>query len=304
MKILKKILIVIGAIILLLFIWGMIEPYTISIEEQPAVIPNLPEEWEGEEIAVVADFQIGMWMDNDLVLSRVVDKIIDREPKAVLILGDFVYHANKDHEVQMKTVIDYLRPLTENGLKVYAVLGNHDYAMDKKDAPINWDTADRVVSMLEEIDIEVLHNESVALSLIDGNVDSESNEDNPLYIAGIGSHWANEDDVEKALSSFPAHAPRFIMMHNPATFTKFQPNTAPVAVAGHTHGGQFRLPFSPKYSYMDLSSEEEARVDGWIEQEFGDNLNSLYVNRGIGLSLVPMRINCPPEITVFTLQKE
>lgn len=75
-----------------------------------------------------------------------------------------------------------------------------------------------------------------------------------------------------------------------------------MAVAGHTHGGQFRLPFSPDNSYLDLTSEEGVRVDGWIEADTGSNENRLYVNRGVGISIVPLRVNCPPEITVFTLQ--
>lgn len=93
------------------------------------------------------------------------------------------------------------------------------------------------------------------------------------------------------------------MMHNPGTFPSLPVNSAPVAVAGHTHGGQFRIPFSPAYSYLDLTSKEPARVDGWIEKESPSNENRLYVNRGIGMSIVPMRLNCPPEITVFKLEK-
>lgn len=297
-----KIILGIVVFLIILLVWGLIEPYTISVEEEKAVIPNLPEEWVGEKIAVITDFQVGMWMDNDSVISGIVDEIMEIEPKVVLILGDFVYHSADDHQTQMETVIDYLRPLTENSLKVYAVLGNHDYSLKSEEDPVNRDTAERVRSKLEEIGVDVLNNESVALSLMDGNVQVDEDSDNPLYIAGIGSNWAKEDDVEKTLSSFPEDAPRFVMMHNPKTFTLLPENTAPVAVAGHTHGGQFRLPFSPDNSYLDLTSEEGVRVDGWIETDNGSNENRLYVNRGVGMSIVPLRVNCPPEITVFTLQ--
>jgi len=51
------------------------------------VIPNLPEEWAGEIITVITDFQIGMWMDNNSAIPRVVDRIIGMEPKVVLILN-------------------------------------------------------------------------------------------------------------------------------------------------------------------------------------------------------------------------
>ncbi|MGM0414358.1 MAG: metallophosphoesterase [Bacillota bacterium] len=302
MNIIKKIIIGIGVFFILLVIWGLIEPYTIDVVEEQAVIPNLPEEWVGEKIAVIADFQIGMWMDNDLVIPRVIDKIIEIEPKVVLILGDYVYHPNNDHKIQMETVVEYLRPLVEDDLKIYSVLGNHDYSLAKKDDPINRDTAERVSSMLGGIGIKVLNNESVALSLVDGNVRDDTNSNNPLYIAGLGSYWANEGDVEKTFNSFPEDAPRFVMLHNPRTFTLLDPDTAPVTVAGHTHGGQIRLPFSSEYSYLNLLSEEKSRVDGWIKKKDEEDFNRLYVNRGIGLSLIPIRINCPPEITIFTLQ--
>ncbi|MGM0500774.1 MAG: metallophosphoesterase [Bacillota bacterium] len=302
MKIIKNIFIGIGFFLLLFIIWGLIEPYTIRVEEEQAVIPNLHEEWEGEKIAVISDFQIGMWMDNEFVLPRVVDRIIEIEPKVILILGDYVYHSANDHNDQMETVIDHIRPLTENGFKIYSVLGNHDYSLSKKDDPVNRETAARVSTKLEEIGIKVLKNESVALSLIDGNVRDNGDLNNSLYIAGLGSYWASEGDVDKTFNSFPKDAPRFVMLHHPKTFTLLPPDTAPVTVAGHTHGGQFRLPFSSKFSYLDLKSEEEVPVDGWIEKENEKDTNRLYVSRGIGLSLVPMRINCPPEITIFTLR--
>ncbi len=304
MKKIKILFIGLAVFLVILLVWGLIEPYTFSVEEEQAVIPNLPEDWEGERIAVVTDFQIGMWMDNDSVIPRVVDRMIEMEPKVVLILGDFVYHSANDHKTQMETAIDHIRPLTENNFKVYAVLGNHDYSLAKKDDPINRETAQRVTSKLEEIGIDVLNNESAALSLIDGNVSDDKNANNTLYIAGLGSYWANEMDVEKTFNSFPTEAPRFVMIHNPKSFTLLPPDTAPIAVAGHTHGGQFRVPFSSTYSYLDLTSEKEIRVDGWIEPEQEDNSNRLYVNRGIGMSLVPMRINCSPEITMFTLRSK
>ncbi len=260
MKIIKNIFIGIGIFLILFLIWGLVEPYTISVEEEQAFIPNLPDEWEGEKIAVITDFQVGMWMDNDSVIPRVVDKIIEMEPKVVLILGDYVYHSVNDHNDQMETVIEHIRPLTENDFKIYSVLGNHDYTLSRKDDPINRDTAERVSSKLEEIGIKVLKNESAALSLINGNVREDANSNNPLYIAGLGSNWANEDDAEKTFNSSPVDAPRFVMLHNPKTFTFLPPDTAPAAVAGHTHGGQIRLPFSSEFSYLDLMSDKEVGV--------------------------------------------
>ena len=124
----------------------------------------------------------------------------------------------------------------------------------------------------------------------------------PLYLVGIGSHWARDDRPAAALAQVPGTAPRFVMMHHPDSFAAFPTSTAPVAVAGHTHGGQIRLPFLPEWSLLTFVKDDEVHADGWING-YGQPGNHLYVNRGIGFSLIPIRINCPPEVTIFTLRQ-
>jgi predicted MPP superfamily phosphohydrolase len=70
-------------------------------------------------------------------------------------------------------------------------------------------------------------------------------------------------------------------------------------VAGHTHGGQVRLPFTPDWSWLELVSDLPA--DGFVDG-YGEPRNQLYVSRGVGFSVVPVRLNCRPELTVFTLR--
>ena len=92
------------------------------------------------------------------------------------------------------------------------------------------------------------------------------------------------------------------MMHNPATFAKLEPASAPLAVAGHTHGGQIRVPFLPEWSYLRLFQDDVVHTDGWIEG-YGAGGNELFVNRGIGMSVLPIRINCSPAVSVFELHR-
>ena len=89
------------------------------------------------------------------------------------------------------------------------------------------------------------------------------------------------------------------MMHNPNSFEAFPAGSAPLAVAGHTHGGQVRLPGTPEWSWLTFVKEDEVHADGWIDG-YGSPHNRLYVNRGIGFSGVPLRINCMPEVSLFT----
>lgn len=303
-KILKRTGIFLGTVSILLFIWAFIEPYIIDVENEKAAIPGLPESWEGKEIAVIGDFQVGMWMDNDSVIPRVVEKIIEEEPQAVLLLGDYVYHPADDRRIQMERVANALAPLKGSDIPVYALLGNHDYAMAKPTDKVNKEEADRVARVLSEKGIKVLRNESVPLTITNNGVTTEKANEDTLYLGGLGATWPNNVDVSKALNNIPEDAPRMFMMHNPDAFDQLPANSAPVAVAGHTHGGQFRVPFTPEWSHKDLQTEGEAHVDGWITEDYGKTGNSLYVNRGLGLSLFPTRINCPPEITIFELTAE
>ncbi len=78
-------------------------------------------------------------------------------------------------------------------------------------------------------------------------------------------------------------------MHEPDSFGAFPANAAPLALAGHTHGGQIRVPFTEDWSWMALATDEKVHADGWIDG-FGQT-----GNRGIGFSSFPVRINCRPD---------
>lgn len=149
-----------------------------------------------------------------------------------------------------------------------------------------------------------MKNEAVPLGLPDENnapKEAAGKSDSTLYLVGIGSHYAGNAKPEIALAQVPENAPRIIFMHNPDSFAEFPSDTAPLALAGHTHGGQVRIPFTEDWSWMALFIEDKVQADGWIDN-FGQTGNRLYVNRGIGFSTFPVRINCRPELTIFTLR--
>ncbi|TFD99795.1 metallophosphoesterase [Jeotgalibacillus salarius] len=304
MKVFKRIVIGFGALILFVVLWGLVEPYFINTEEEAAAITNLPEEWEGQEIAVIGDFQVGMWMDNTWTIERVVDRLIEREPAAVLLTGDHVYHVKKGSEKELDQVLELLEPLAETDIPVMTVMGNHDYSMEKKDHEPDTAYVEKMSEKFEELGIHVLENEHFVLNLTpDGTAEGEP-DGQSLYIGGIGSSWAAMANVEETLSGIPDDAPRFMLMHNPQAFKSIPADSAPAATAGHTHGGQISIPFTPHWSYMTLFKGEEVHAAGWAEADFGEKRNLLYVNPGIGFSDVPLRFTTPPEITYFELKQK
>lgn len=280
--------------IALLAIWGLIEPKFLNTEEEIAEIPNLPASWEGQQIGQLSDFQIGLWGDNSGTARRSVEQMIAANPAAVLISGDFIYHAKPEPQQEIEKAVGIVAPLVEAGIPTYAALGNHDYGMSGKDAEPDVQLADDLASALEAAGVVVLRNESTAMQIADS--------EEPLYLAVADSLWADRDDVSAALADIPEGSPRVAMVHNPDSFELFPANTAPLAVSGHTHGGQIRVPNSPQWSWLRFTQKDNVYADGWA-RGYGEAGNNLYVNVGIGMSIVPIRIFCPPEKTLFTLKR-
>jgi len=317
-KYIKRIALILAGALLLLIIWGAgIEPRLVDLREETASVPNLPKNWENKRIALIADLQIGMWLGNEDTVKKIVNRIIEERPAAVLVAGDFVYKPTDEDEpqdVEREDAADFmaevsdsvalLRPIREAGIPVYAVLGNHDYGMGYPDSVKNERLAAAVRSTLEAASIPVLDNRAVPLDLQSENVgetNSPANNDTALYLVGVGSRYAGNAKPEIALAQVPENAPRIIFMHEPDSFAAIPANAAPAAFAGHTHGGQIRVPFNENWSWMSLATDEKIHADGWIEN-FGQAGNRLYVNRGIGFSSFPVRINCRPELTFFTVR--
>ena len=293
---LKIAVIILAGLGLALFARGLIEPYMLDQERYVVPIGQLPAEWAGETIAVAGDFQIGMWLDNRNTVQDAVEAIIAANPTAALLLGDFVYHAADARGNEIQEVVRLITPLAEAGIPTYAVLGNHDYGLAKLGVPEKEGLAAAVEAALEEAGIPVLQNESMTLAHPSGGV--------PLFIVGVGSHYAQNDFPETALAGVPSTAPRVVMMHNPDSFARVPAGGGPLAAAGHTHGGQIRIPFTPEWSLLALLRRgDEVHADGWVESSYGAPGNRLYVNRGIGMSLLPLRIFARPEVTLFQLER-
>ena len=269
--------------------WGfLVEPKVIDETDDLVSLPGLAPVWEGQKVAFISDIQVGMLFANTGTARRMVDRLVDEPPAAVLLGGDFVYSEDPDPASQISTVLDIVRPLTEAGIPTFAVIGNHD---------IEVEVADELERRMAGIGIEVLRNEAAALPP-PGDPDGA-----PLHIVGLGSHVGDRDHPAQALDDVPDAQPRIVFMHNPRSFPELPPGTAPLAVAGHTHGGQVRVPFLPEWSYLSLRRDPDVPVDGWAD-DYGKPGNRLYVSRGVGFSLIPFRLNCPPELTTFTLASE
>lgn len=233
-----------AAVAAALLLWGfLVEPRLIDVQRETVVLAGLPDAWVGKRIALFADIQVGIWGANTGTARQVVARLVADPPAAVLIAGDFLYEFGSDADLaaHVSEAVDIVHPLTRAGIPTYAVLGNHDYGIveihdQKHDA-----MAARLRAALAAAGIRVLENEAVVLrpdrSAAGGAADSAG----ALYVVGVGSNWAGDDDPMRAVGPVRPGAPYLVFMHNPRSFARMPAHSAPVAFAAHTHGGQVRI---------------------------------------------------------------
>jgi len=290
MTVVKRTAVAVAMACALLLVYGVaVEPRLVLDEREiTAELPGLDAAWEGEQVAVFSDLQTGMWLANTGMVERVVDRVVEAGPAAVLLVGDFVYGRTPEVSQQVRNVVELLRPIPAAGIPAFAVLGNHDYAVG---------AADELTAALEELGVEVLLNEAVAVP------SDTAKADEPLYVVGLGPTRPDLVDVDAALDGVPDTAARITMLHNPTSFPRLPAGSAPLALAGHTHCGQIALPGTQRWSYLGLNEEEEVVADGYAPADYGADGNELFVTCGIGFSLVPVRINAPPQLVLVELAR-
>jgi hypothetical protein len=247
-------------------VWSWyLEPRWVDWSSQQVVIPSLPEALEGARVVHLTDVHASAAVPLRYV-RRVVDRVCRLEPDLVVITGDLVTHDS----AFISGVARELGRL-RGRLGTFAVLGNHDY----------WVDGPRLGRQLEAAGVHHLRNESVVLE--------------GLRLLGIDDHWTGNDDLDRAMAGVGADEPSVLLMHSPDLLSDAASAGVDVALAGHTHGGQVRLPW---YGALVLPSVHGFE-QGWYEQ----GATRMYVNRGVGTLETRARLLCRPEVLELTLSR-
>jgi len=252
-------------------IW--LEPASLTISEERIALP-----WPARgplRIAVLTDLHVGSPFNGMSKLRRAVALTNDTHPDVICLLGDLVIQGVIGGRfVEPETIAAELRNLRAPG-GVVAVLGNHD----------GWLDHDRVQRALDANGIRVVEERAVKIESHAG----------PVWIAGISDLWTGRHDIRAALAAVTdADAPVILLTHNPDVFPDVPPRVT-LTVAGHTHGGQVRLPFIGRPIVPSRFGQRYAAghiVEGG---------RHLFVATGIGTSILPVRFRVPPAVTVLTL---
>jgi predicted MPP superfamily phosphohydrolase len=257
-----------------------------------------PPSWPADlrlKIAVIADVHAcEPWMNVERI-EHIVQITNGLGADVIALLGDYV--AGHDKITRIVPDHEWARALAllRAPLGVYAILGNHDWwadvaAQERGRGPIAAQLA------LENAGVPVLENESIALSK-----DGER-----FWIAGLGdqvairqSKWGPRergrgvDDIGKTLAPIGDKAPVVLLAHEPDIFPRVPARVA-VTLAGHTHGGQVRIPGIGPFAPSDLSRR-------YIYGHFFEEERHLIVSGGLGCSWWPVRLGMPPEILLVEL---
>jgi len=232
-------------------------------------VPRLPGSFAGLTAAVMADLHHGPFFSLDY-LGGAIERANGLGADLILLVGDYVYHQARYIPGVMAEMGRLSAPLG-----VYAVKGNHD----------NRASAVMTSQELARNGLKELTNTGVWLR----------RGEERLRLCGVDDLLTGRPNIEEALGETNGYESAILLSHNPDLAERVSGSRVGLVICGHTHGGQINLPvigapivpskYGQKYVY-GLAEAPNTRV---------------FTTRGVGAIFPPMRVNCPPEISLLTL---
>jgi predicted MPP superfamily phosphohydrolase len=257
-----------------------IEPAHPILNRVDIPLRRLPPAFDGFTIVQLSDFHYDE-IFSAVPIRRAVQTVNKLQPDLIVLTGDYVtepilhrfLHNRKQAANAAEPCGALLRQLRA-GFGLHAILGNHDHNTD----------GHRVTECLQSQGIPVLINRSIAIERGGAR----------LWLAGIDDN-PDEGDITLTLKGVPADEPVVALVHEPDAADLVARHSVDLQLSGHSHGGQVRLPLIGPVYLPPLGKKYP-----WGLRKVGSL--ALYTNVGLGTMGAPVRFNCPPEITLFTLR--
>jgi len=246
---------------------ALAEADTLTVETIQILLKRLPKNLDGLRLVHLSDIHHSPFTSLEHI-SRAVEIANELKPDMFVLTGDFVSHES-EYIVPMAQAMGQLK--SEFG--TFACLGNHDHRTD----------AALVTNSLRAENIRVLINEGFRFSA----------RGTSFWLSGTDDHMVGLTDLPAALrGSFPDEM-KMLLAHNPKTLYRAARAGVDLVFSGHTHGGQVRL------------RDEEKKI--LPRRRFASGLyrrkdSQMYITRGIGTVVLPVRFGCPPEISLIELK--
>ncbi|WP_419960559.1 metallophosphoesterase [Psychrobacillus sp. BM2] len=262
----KKFLIFIIAVIILLYISNnWIQTTKITVESD-----RVPASFDGVKILQISDLHDATFGDDQ---ERLVKKVKNTDPDLIFITGDLIdsNRYNLDQSLELVRNIVDIAP-------IYYVTGNHEIATND---------IENIKNSLSDLGVNVLSNEQ---QIIEYNGED-------IRIIGIEDPL-NGILVKEALSQFEdSDLFTLVLSHRPETFQDYVDYEMDVVFSGHAHGGQFRLP-----GLGGLVAPGQGLFPSYTAGMYTENTTHMIVSRGLGNSVIPVRVFNSPEIVLVTLK--
>lgn len=258
---------------------GEIERHILRTVERTVYIRNLPAPFHGFRIAQLSDFHLHAY-DEAFFVQHAVERVNALAPDMVALTGDFITTGSNEHEALGYHHANECAELL-SGIRCplrFCSMGNHD-------APVKT----TIAAALKDNKLDLLLNSYTAVE----------RRGERIWIAGIADAYYDVPNLALAIPKRKPNEPIILLGHEPDfadTIVTYN-RSVDLMLAGHTHGGQVRVPFLPA---ILLPAMGEKYVEDL--HKVGDSGMQVYVNRGLGCMHLPFRFNCPPELTLLTLQ--
>ena len=268
----KRIFLLIVLILFLLaFTDAMVSLHGLRLERYEIKDSSLPASFEGFKIAQVSDLHNAEFGEGN---SKLIKKIADENPDIIALTGDIVDENTKDFDA----VALLIKKLSEIAPCFY-VTGNHEAWIYKDYIPFEEKITDYVT---------VLHNSSVK-SEREGEKIIIQGLDDPNYLYSF-------NESVKRLSQEEGY--KILLSHRPEKFEDYVEGNFNLVLSGHTHGGQVRLPFIGA-----VVAPTQRFFPKYVSGLYSENNTNMIVSDGLGTSVVPLRLNNPPEIVIVELTR-
>jgi uncharacterized protein len=256
----------------------LIEPNRPRLIRQEIALRRWPSRLDGFTIALLSDFHYDPYFSVHPMRSA-VEVVNGLQPDLIALTGDFVSVPLVGNSAKGAAAAEPCAQLlgklrAPHG--VWSVLGNHAV----------FSNAARVTDALDAVVIPMLSNESVAIEK-DGA---------RFWLGGVDDVLAGRADVSRTLRGIPSEEAVVLMAHEPDYADYVAGYPVDLQLSGHTHGGQVRFPFMRPLYLPPLAKK-------YVWGLFKIRGLTLYTNAGIGTVELPVRWNCPPEITFITVRK-
>jgi uncharacterized protein len=257
----------------------LVEPNLPRVVHKEFFLSRLPEKMNGFTIALLSDFHYDPYFSKH-PLHAAIPKVNELRPDLIALTGDFVSVPFSGDDRKGALAADPCAALLGKLTAPYglwAVLGNHDANTDP----------DYVMRTLRAQGIYVLGNQSIAIER-DGT---------RFWLAGVYDVLGGTADLGKTLRTVPSGDAVVLLVHEPDFADQAAKFPVDLQLSGHSHGGQVRIPFLPPLYLPDLAKK-------YVMGTYQVGSLQLYTNAGIGTVDIPVRLNCPPEITLIRLRSK